>query len=632
MKQCALALAVIGALGFVPNALAHELAFSKKDQIMVEVPGTATTWCKPDIELTITRPTWDNQQMLTGLVSVLPFVLGKDCPAAKVTWNAVDAAGKLYASGSGHAANLGIVTLAEPPAPAPAPAATPPVTAVADPTQTSSPVEKPTAETPATAPAVTEQTAPAEVPEVAAPAQTVATPAETSVSAPVPAVAAESLPVSAPAPAPAAPAAVVAAPTSDFGRSLVISNPLLTQITDGAGCKWVVSKSLLERGADSLSFSATPAMPCQSSGFSEGGFDKLSWKIQNTYRSDTWGKVYVHPSGLMFSKSLEEAVKGKAVSFFSPDAAQALFLLGELPERQMKVYLAYQRATYQVLGPFKGAPYYVVTTSDESFALDPVQYKQAALEVFQLIKTTSPTTVGLANFFVSHNLDALYPVSGWGDDQKTIIRNRMGEERGQFHFDALNGRNWALGREKERVQEERRQMERMASLHSRVLARYEQLKTSLKDYEGHESEALAQLAGIRARFTTPLSMMDPSSSMRASPMMVHVTGKDGEFYEIDFPAKGRLQSDHELGKEWYILPAANMTPVAPLVNGKAIPTFKVYSAGEPEACKQASCADRVSFGAVLGREFPDAGIDSSWTPEVSQQRLNTWNNASAQIQ
>ncbi|AFK67229.1 hypothetical protein YSA_00834 [Pseudomonas putida ND6] len=42
------------------------------------------------------------------------------------------------------------------------------------------------------------------------------------------------------------------------------------------------------------------------------------------------------------------------------------------------------------------------------------------------------------------------------------------------------------------------QMERMAKLHTGVLARYEQLKASLKDANGHESEALAQLAGIRA--------------------------------------------------------------------------------------------------------------------------------------
>lgn len=115
---------MIGACGLVPQAFAHELAFSKKDNIKVEVPGDATTWCKPQVDLTITRPAWDNQELLSGLLTKLPFVFAKDCSTAKVSWKAVDAKGNLYASGSGNASNLGLVTLAAAPATAaPAPAA-----------------------------------------------------------------------------------------------------------------------------------------------------------------------------------------------------------------------------------------------------------------------------------------------------------------------------------------------------------------------------------------------------------------------------------------------------------------------------------------------------------------------------
>lgn len=116
MKKHALALAVIGACGLVPQAFAHELAFSKKDNIKVEVPGDATSWCKPQVDLTITRPAWDNQELLAGLLTKLPFVFAKDCSTAKVSWKAVDAKGNLYASGSGNASNLGLVTLAAAPA------------------------------------------------------------------------------------------------------------------------------------------------------------------------------------------------------------------------------------------------------------------------------------------------------------------------------------------------------------------------------------------------------------------------------------------------------------------------------------------------------------------------------------
>jgi hypothetical protein len=412
---------------------------------------------------------------------------------------------------------------------------------------------------------------------------------------------------------------------------VVLQSQELMQITDGSGCKWLISKSAMSEG-ESLAFGTTPAMPCPASGFAEGSFDKLSWKIPNTYRGDSWNKVYVHPSTLMFAKNLEAAVKDKAVAFVSPRADQALFLLGEIPSRKMNVYLAFERSNYRVLTPFTSDPYYVVTTPDESFALDPAEYKNAALEVFQLIKATSPTTTDIKNFFVAKNLPALYVNGGYGDDKAKIVRNRLGENRGSLYFDVREGSNWALQREQQRLREERQHQRDLAQVHSRVLARYEQLQAGMKDYEGREAEALAQMAGIQVRFASPLAQQDPSTSSRALPMMVHVTGKKGDFYTIDFPSNGRLVADETFAEGWYVTQVANMTPYLPMEDGRAVPTFRAYSAGAPEACEQDHCADRVSFGAVLAREFPNAGIDFSWTPQVSQKYVTDWDNASAQVQ
>ncbi|EMZ44303.1 hypothetical protein LT17_06367 [Pseudomonas aeruginosa] len=374
-------------------------------------------------------------------------------------------------------------------------------------------------------------------------------------------------------------------------------------------------------------------MPCPSTGFAEGSFEKLSWKVPNTYRGDNWNRVFVHASGLMFNKDLESVVKGKELSYLSPDADQALFILGEIPSRQMKVYLAFQRGNYRVLGPFNSDPYYVAITPDESFALDPVDYKRAGEEVFKLIRTTSSSTVSVQNFYVAKSLAALYPETGWGDDTQKIIRNRIGESRGQFYFDVQEGSNWALQREQQRLREERRVQQQMAELHSRVLERYEQLKAGMKDYEGREVEALAQMAGIQVRFGSPLALQDPNSSKNVGLMMIHIAGKTDGSYDIDFPAKGRLLSNQTFEKEWYVVPVANLTPFMPLVDGRALPTFRGNLPAAPEACKQDHCADKVSFGAVLAREFgPDSGIDFNWTPDVSQQYVNTWKNASAQLQ
>lgn len=649
MKNRALALVVVGACGIAPQAWAHQLAYSKTEQIQVNVDGEATTWCKPEVAITMQRPTWDDQKPLNTLLSKLPYILGQECPTAKVTWKAVDAKGAVYATGAGYATNLGLATLTSPPA---APAAAAPAVSVAPvaspPTPpaavaaasvlpaAAAPVVAAPAPAPVTAPVIP-QPAPEASPAPVQPVPVAQVPVTVAPVAPVAAVATvpvEAAPAATPNPAaPAeAPAAVAAVPTGDFGRSLVLANQNLIGITDGSGCKWVISKSVTDESDPSLSFQSTPAMPCSASGYAEGSYDKLRWAVPNTYRGDTWSKTTVHPSGLMFNQALVPAVKGKALSFLNSRADQALFQVGELPARNMKVYLAFERPNYRVLSPFSSDPYYVVITADEAFALDAVELKRAVVEVYQLVKATSPTTVGLSNLFFAKNFEALYPEGYASETKDSILKTRMGENRGEFYFDARQGNNFALRREEIRLREILRLQQQMAELHTRVLARYEQLKSGMKEFEGREAEALAQMAGIKVTFPSPIAMQDPNSSKSAVPMMIHVTGKSGDYYEVDFPRKGRVQTDAELESQWYVLPAANMTPFLPLEDGRAVPTYRVYTAGAAEACKQDHCADRVSFGAVLAKEFPGAGIDFNWTPAVSQQHVIDWQQASAQIQ
>ncbi|MBJ2203720.1 hypothetical protein P5706_34845 [Pseudomonas sp. ChxA] len=654
MKNRALALLVVGACGIAPQAWAHQLAYSKTEQIQVNVDGEATSWCKPEVAITMQRPTWDDQKPLNTLLSKLPYILGQECPTAQVTWKAVDAKGAVYATGAGNASNLGLATLTSPtaataaaaPAVSVAPVASPPtppaavaaasvLPAVAAPTEPAgaAPVVAAPAPAPVTAPVIP-QPAPEASPVPVQPVPVAQVPVTVAPVAAVATVPVESAPAAPPKPAaPAeAPAAVAAVPTGDFGRSLVLDNRNLMGITDGSGCKWVISKSVTDESDPSLSFASTPAMPCSASGYAEGSYDKLRWAVPNTYRGDTWSKITVHPSGLMFNQALVPAVKGKALSFLNSRADQALFQLGELHARSMKVYLAFERPNYRVLSPFSSDPYYVVITADEAFALDAVELKRAVVEVYQLVKATSPTTVGLSNLFFAKNFEALYPEGYASETKDSILKTRMGENRGEFYFDARQGNNFALRREEIRLREVRRLQQQMAELHTRVLARYEQLKSGMKEFEGREAEALAQMAGIKVTFPSPIAMQDPSSSKSAVPMMIHVTGKSGDFYEVDFPRKGRVQADAELESQWYVLPAANMTPFLPLEDGRAVPTYRVYTAGPAEACKQDHCADRVSFGAVLAKEFPSAGIDFNWTPAVSQQHVIDWQQASVQIQ
>ncbi|MCU9030789.1 hypothetical protein OE471_28855, partial [Pseudomonas aeruginosa] len=252
MKKRALALAVVGACGLVPQAFAHELAVSKKDHIKVDVPGEASNWCKPEIELTIRRPVWDNQALLTGLVGKLPIVLANDCPAARVTWRAVDASGNLYASGSGTAANLGIVTLASArkkssPAVIPSPSSV----------EASALVDQSAPPTNVVAP-VTNPDRAHDQPPVQQDKTVQQLPPQPSIAA---APSAQIEQVHPDLQGSSAPAAITATPASDFGKALVLEHSKLTQITDAGGCKWVMSKSVLNDGDGSLAFDSTPSMP-----------------------------------------------------------------------------------------------------------------------------------------------------------------------------------------------------------------------------------------------------------------------------------------------------------------------------------------------------------------------------------
>jgi len=154
--------ALVSAGLVIGQAQAHQLAFSKAEQVSVNVPGEASNWCQPAAELTLERPTWDSREPLDRLLSKIPFVLSQECASAKFTWKAVDAKGQLYASGEGTAKNLGLVNLAVP--------ATAPVAV----TPASAPVAVTLASAPAVAAATEQAVAPAasaEAPVATAPSQ-----------------------------------------------------------------------------------------------------------------------------------------------------------------------------------------------------------------------------------------------------------------------------------------------------------------------------------------------------------------------------------------------------------------------------------------------------------------------------
>lgn len=108
---------VLCTLAVTQSAVGHELAFSKSENVRVLVPGEAGSWCKDSLTLTFERDRWDDKMPLERLLPKIPFILGQDCPQAKVAWKAQDKAGKVFAQGNGNASNLGLINLEAVPTP-----------------------------------------------------------------------------------------------------------------------------------------------------------------------------------------------------------------------------------------------------------------------------------------------------------------------------------------------------------------------------------------------------------------------------------------------------------------------------------------------------------------------------------
>lgn len=606
MNKRVLALAVAGACVASMQASAHELAFSKTEQIKVIVEGKAKTWCKPQLELTISRPIWDSQKPLDSLLPKLPFILGQECPNAAVTWQAVDAAGAIYASGSGNSSNLGLANLAvAPPA------------EQAEVQQSTAQISNSQAQ--AQAQAVGEQ---AKAPAPSAEAPTVAQ----AESAEEPVIPTEV--VDAPPPLPEVqkqalvPTIAVTDPAPDFGRSLLIPNRNLAEVIDHNGCKWIINRRAVEsrsrfggpEALQSFFIETSPAALCPN-GYAQGVYERIKIGTRNTSSYEVWRNVYLHPSGLMFSKEMGELLKDRAVAFVSPEGNQALFKMGEIVHRGMTVYLAHDRHMPAYWPPYTYRPYVTVLTNDGSFALHDAEYTKAVSEIFSLLKKTYRGQIN-SNLFITSSLEALYPQPGHpGDTELQFVSNKLSEKNGQMIFDPAAGRNWA-----------KQQAYRRAQFHAGVLREYESLREDMIKANLSEAQYAASKLQIINRMPSPLEMMKPDS--RAQKMVIKVEGRDGDHYAIGYPGKASLYANSDLEPGWYILPAVPLSASMNLKDGKVIKAFKGYVDASIKPCVRELCADVLSLNAIVATKFGETAADrlfdwSKWTPEASR-KLVEW--------
>jgi hypothetical protein len=587
--------AVMSAGLLIGQAQAHQLAYSKAEQVSVNVPGEANSWCQPAVEMTLERPTWDSREPLDRLLSKIPFVLSQECASAKFTWKAVDAQGKLFASGQGTAQNLGMVNLAEPAAPV---EPTAPVVAQT----TSSPVEPeqphPQALTtlvgdiPVTEKAAVEQpateTEPQALKELVGDVQ----------KAPV-AVAQEML------------------AAEELGRKVLIDNGRYLAVDDQNGCKWMMNGQEVKLSPELYRIKSEGAT-CDN-GYARGVFKSIQLVDQNGRSGYGLKNGYVHPSGVIMSADVGRYVDIMPLVFMKADASQVVFEVGSLAEPAIKVNLAYQRNNNgSALYPYKNAPYFVGVTDEESFAFDAAQAEAVAMKIRELGLSVYQGGNNQRSLFITKNLPALYPLGYGRSGSDHMVFKAYIDESGM-----RMERNFALERKQRREREELGRLEMEAETHSRILGDYQRAVEAQERSGKLEADYVAEQRRFINHVPSPIDLMNPKKSSHLGVLVANVSGKEGDYYITSYPGKIRLNSDVDLEQGWQLIGVVNTT-FLDKGDGKLItPTFKVLpTATEVKACKQEKCADRLTVASMVAeiwKRGSNVELDwDTWTPEVSK--------------
>lgn len=598
------------------QAQAHQLAYSKAEQVSVNVPGEASNWCQPAVELTLERPTWDSREPLDRLLSKIPFVLSQECAKAKFTWKAVDAKGQLYASGEGTAKSLGVVNLA---APVNAPVAVTPqaTTEVAEQTaQTVVPAQA--AQTKAPVEAVAQVSPAPEAPAATAPAQQVA-------------VLAEQAPAQVAAPeASKKPVEIAQATQSvgEMGRKLVQAHDYYAEVVDQNGCKWMVSAQ--EVHLNPANFNIVSEGASCVDGYAQGEFKSARLMQNDGRRGNYLENGYVHPSGIILKAKVGKYIEKLPLAFIKADASQVVFQAGDLTEPSVKVHLAFQRNnTGSVFYAYSSSPYYVGLTADESFAYEPSKVEQVATQIRALALTHYRGEDPAGNVFVTKDLPALYPVGygQFGSDHMVFTAN-VNETR------FLLVKNHALQRKQERERAEMANLEMEAELNERMLRDYEQGVARQKESGMTEAEYAAKQSGYIFQVPSPIDLMNPKKSNRYYKMVANIEGQEGDYYITTYPGKIRLSSSVELANGWQILGVVNTTMIDKGDEKFITPTFMVVpNVEEPTPCEQEKCADKLNIAKMVANGWKrDSSTQydwDGWTPEVAREKVQRFEQLKA---
>lgn len=608
---------------FVAQAQAHELAYSKAEQVRVMVPGESSDWCKPSLEMTIERPAWESKESLERLLAKIPFILKQECPSATVNWKAVDAKGEVYAKGGGTSQSLGdaqLVAVVIPEAPETPEASNDtqvtPVVATSEPQKATE--EKTTAVTPAVEKAEIVAVEPEKVVVPVIAAEDVAK-EEVNPSQEAPLVDVEqSKPV------------IAQVHRRDMGRSVLLESGLYAEVTDNTGCKWLLRNTEVPDGAQNYTLRQEGAACVD--GYAVGPVKSLDLMSKSGSGRPAWTRaLHVHPSGLILNTRYGPSLDKLPLAIINHDATTAVFDAGKLSDPEMSLYIYFYRNRGDwAMRPFDSGATFVAETVDEQWALDEKATFEVVKNIHQAIKESYSGPLGFTPLVVTTDLKKVFQKERTPDFNHITINGNVSESGVP-----LPPQKWAIKRNfyAQRVQKAERDARQLAQeraiFHESVLRDYNSMQEEMKSKGLSEHLFAAKKLEIIAELPSAHDMMNPAMATRMLTMLVNVGDREGEYHELSYPADTRLYTERELEEGWYVLPVALLTPSMDLDDGVIINAFRGMPEDGVKSCASEFCADSLSINKIFATRYmrgnPDPLVDwATWTPEISQGLVDKW--------
>ena len=560
----------------------YRLAFSKAENVEVFVDHPANQpWCSAQLQLRFAFAETGSQAAVERLLPKLGGLLSKQCAqAVSLNWQAGDAKQPALLKGTASAAagwQAEVNKDAAPVAPASAAqvAVAPPVAA---PAAESAPLAQAQAPAPAPAP---QAEAPAPVPAPApAPASQVAAPA------PAPA------PQAAPAPAAFAANFKVGDWQPPLEAEVLDSARFLTQIADQNGCKVRLHKEFENEDK--------AALLAESSGLSCGSDGYLSGK----------GKLTVKRSdGASLTRIDGYFLRGLPVGEFDIELPLAgfdsknnlLFLLSSDPQNQL-YYLALAQKRYD--GGWNLTDNLIALTDNGALFRQADSIKAVAMKVVPQLSQIVPGQSSW-DFQAVRKLSALNSYER--DDWLYQVSIRRHWNTKVWGYNPNDAQNYLLQFERKQAELAQRKAQQEAQEAEQQLAVYQSFREQARKPE----EVLAGLikdvgsSGYRGLV---------KGNERSIRQIIHVQGRDGEAWQVDYPYPARLTSqDQEPEDGWFLVSAKASLDLTQL-DDQELP-MTLLDAESLQACQSEGCLDLADPLSLTRQRLNNPG----WTPESAQE-------------